>query len=144
MSPFYPLKAKEKNISVVYVGFVMGVMAATQIVSSFIIGKFMHNFQEVGRHHIIMLGTFLIIIQTASLGYLDNVNDRTVFLTISFAAQILGGFGAGSNSTACMAMLSSFDGHEREQYIGQMEAAFGMGFLFGPLFGAFLYNIGGY
>jgi len=43
MSPFYPLKAKEKKISVVYVGFVMGVMAAMQIVSSFVVGKFMHN-----------------------------------------------------------------------------------------------------
>jgi len=43
-----------------------------------------------------------------------------------------------------MAMMSSFKKHEREQYIGQIEAATGIGFLFGPLFGAFLYNMGGY
>jgi hypothetical protein len=29
MSPFYPLKAKDKGINVVWVGFVIGVMAFT-------------------------------------------------------------------------------------------------------------------
>lgn len=59
-------------------------------------------------------------------------------------AQILGGIGAGANSTASMAVLSSFKIGEREQYIGWIESATGIGLLFGPLLGALLYNIGDY
>lgn len=43
-----------------------------------------------------------------------------------------------------MAILSSFEGLEREMYIGWIEAANGIGLLFGPLIGAFLFSMGGY
>lgn len=43
-----------------------------------------------------------------------------------------------------MAILSSFGAEEREKYIGWIEAAFGLGMLFGPLLGAVMYNFGGY
>jgi len=43
-----------------------------------------------------------------------------------------------------MAILSSFGAEEREKYIGWIEAAFGLGMLFGPLLGAVMYNYGGY
>jgi len=57
---------------------------------------------------------------------------------------MLGGFGAGANATASMAVLSSFNQQEREKYIGWIEAGAGIGLLFGPLMGALLYSIGGY
>jgi MFS family permease len=43
-----------------------------------------------------------------------------------------------------MAILSGFDSEEREEYIGYIEAANGIGLLFGPLIGAFLFTLGGY
>lgn len=46
MSPFYPLKAKEKGVTIIYVGFVMGVMAGFQIITSFLVGKYLHNFSN--------------------------------------------------------------------------------------------------
>ena len=85
MSPFYPLKAKEKGVTAVYVGFVFGTMAVAQMISSFMVGKRMHNFGSV-RHVVIMIGTLLIIMQTAGLGYLDNVDDEKMFLKISFVS----------------------------------------------------------
>jgi len=65
-------------------------------------------------------------------------------MIISLVAQVLGGLGQGFNSTAAMAILSSFENAERDQYIGWMEAAGGIGMLFGPLLGAFLYSQGGF
>ena len=97
-----------------------------------------------GRNFIILVATVLIIVQTSLLGYLEYVNNEATFLYLSFLAQILGGLGAGANATSSMAILSSFDRHEREQYIGWVEAAFGIGLLFGPLIGAGLYTFGGY
>jgi len=142
MAPFYPLKAKEKGVSVIYVGFVIGTMALFSIISSYIIGRCLKRMG--GRKYIIFVSTVLIICQTCLLGYLEYVDDEDTFLLLSFIAQVLGGFGAGANSTASMAILSSFDKDEREKYIGWVEAAFGCGLLFGPLLGAFLYTFGGY
>ena len=56
----------------------------------------------------------------------------------------MGGFGAGALSTNLMALLSTFEKEEREKYIGWIEGADGLGLLFGPVFGAFLYSLGGY
>ena len=142
MSPFYPLKAKEKGITIIWIGFVIGIMALFQIVSGIIVGKFLHKMG--GRQYVIMLGSFFIICQTALLGNLEYVKGFNEFLFISFLAQILGGIGAGANCTASMAILSSFESEEREMYIGYIEAANGIGLLFGPLFGAALYSYGGY
>jgi len=82
-------------------------MAIMQIVSSFLVGKFLHKIG--GRSPIIMVGSLFIIIQTFLLGYLEYVKDEDTFLFISYIAQIFGGFGAGANSTASMAILSSFE-----------------------------------
>lgn len=91
-----------------------------------------------------MIGSLLLIAQIAIMGLVDYIDDAYFFLFWSFFAQGLGGFGGGANLTASMAILSSFDGQEREMYIGWIEAANGIGLLFGPLIGAFLFSMGGY
>ena len=92
----------------------------------------------------IMIGSFLLIAQISIMGLVDLVEDGETFLILSFIAQGLGGIGGGANLTSSMAILSSFDGAEREMYIGWIEAANGIGLLFGPLIGAFLFSVGGY
>ena len=84
MSPFYPLKAKERGLELIWVGMVIGVMAVAQIFSCFIVGKFLSKI--AGRHLIIMLGSLLIIAQTTMLGYLEYEKDNIKFLRISFIA----------------------------------------------------------
>ena len=103
----------------------------------------MHHLKG-GRHILIMIGSILIIAQISMMGLIDYIKDGDTFLYLSFVAQGLGGFGGGANLTASMAILSSFDGQEREMYIGWIEAANGIGLLFGPLIGAFLFSMGGY
>ena len=112
MSPFYPVKAKERGVSVVNIGFVIGTMAVCQIIGSFFVGLFLKALG--GRNCIIITATLLIISQSALLGYLEYVEDDQMFLYLSLLAQILGGIGAGANATSSMAILSSFDKNERE------------------------------
>ena len=109
MSPFYPLKAREKGISVIWIGFVLGFFAILQIISSALIGKYMHKL-EGGRHILIMIGSVLIIAQISIMGLVDYIEDGDYFLWVSFVAQGLGGFGGGANLTSSMAILSSFEG----------------------------------
>ena len=145
LSPFYPLKAKEKGVSIIYIGFVLGFFAILQIVSSTIFGKKMHKFKS-GRHWFIIFGAVLIMCQISMMGLIDYIPKENTnwFLFCSFFAQGLGGFGAGADMTACMAILAGFDGKEREMYIGWIEASNGLGLLFGPLIGAACYSYGGY
>jgi len=106
MSPFYPLKAKERGLDVSQVGIVIGTMAIFQILSSAIVGRSLKKLG--GRNLIIFIGTSLIIAQTSMLGMLDTVTDQQTFFVMSIVAQSLGGLGAGANATASMAILSSF------------------------------------
>ena len=137
------MKAQEKGVSVIWIGFVLGFFAVLQIVASALIGGYLHKL-EGGRHILIMIGSFLLIAQISIMGLVDLVEDGETFLILSFIAQGLGGIGGGANLTSSMAILSSFDGAEREMYIGWIEAANGIGLLFGPLIGAFLFSVGGY
>jgi MFS family permease len=74
MSPFYPIKATQIGVSKIQIGYIFSVMAFGQIVSSFIVGKFMH-YVKGGRHQIILLGSILIIAQTVMLGTLEWITD---------------------------------------------------------------------
>ena len=98
----------------------------------------MHSF-NIERYQIIMFGSFLIIAQTALLGCLEYVDSTRAFVGLSFLAQVMGGFGAGDNSTASMAIMSSFSKTDREKYLGWIQAANGLGLLAGPISGAILF-----
>ncbi len=91
-----------------------------------------------------MCGSFIIITYIAILGYLDIVDSTNQFIVLSFLARILGGIGSGANSTACMAILISFESEDREKYIGLIEASLGLGMLLGPFFGSGFFYFGGY
>jgi MFS family permease len=142
MSPFYPIKAKQKGVTVGWIGIVIGCMALFQIISSYLVGRFLK--QLGGRTTVVFIATLMIISQALILGLLEWVESDETFLYLSFVAQILGGLGCGANSTSSMAILSSYNKDEREKYIGFIEMFFGLGLLFGPIFGAFFYSFGGY
>lgn len=78
------------------------------------------------------------------LGFLKFVENPVAFVFFSFIWKFLCGVGAGINSTAQFAIISTHYKNDREKYIGMMEASAGIGLLMGPLFGAVLYEIGGF
>ena len=138
-----PLKAKEKGCSILWIGFILGFFAIMQIFSSSYLGKRMNKL-PIKRHWLIIIGDILLIIDISILGLIDYVEDPNWFVGLALFAQGIGGLGAGADMTACMAILSGFEGQDREKSIGLIEASNGIGLLFGPLLGAFFYSQGGY
>ena len=121
---------------------ICGIFPIISILSSFLVGRFL---KEIGgRIYIYMCGSLLIIIYITIFGYLDFVESKVQFVFLSFLARILGGIGSGANSTACMAIIISFDSADRERFIGLIEASLGLGLLLGPLIGSAFFYIGGY
>ena len=142
MSPFYPVVAKQKGIAISTIGYIIGTFAFVSMFSCLCVGYLLKR--VVGAKTVISICTCLIVVSTFIMGYIKGVQDINAFIGLSFLAQILGGIGAGGNSTVTLATLSQFDNHEREKYIGWLEGAFGLGFILGPLLGALLYSVGGY
>lgn len=104
-----------------------------------------YTLQLIGREVAIIIGLVLIFAQQLGLYWLSAVNDPYWFVFWSFVAQLVGGLGSGTNSVASMAMVvSGSKESEREQNIGLIEMATGIGFLLGPIWGSVMYQWGGY
>lgn len=86
----------------------------------------------------------LIISQLFMLGCLNFVQGEAVFVFTSLLAQIMGGFGAGSNTTVVFSLITSQFQKEKQKFIGFVEAGVGIGLLVGPILGAALYSAGGF
>ena len=93
-----------------------------------------------------VIGMLFILTQQVGLYYISATeDDGDTFLTLSFVFQIIGGFGSGTNSVASMAMVvADAEKNEKEEHIGLIETATGIGYLFGPFFGSLMFHIGGY
>lgn len=105
-------------------------------------GMYLH---KIGREIAIIVGMLLILVQQVGLYKLNDFKNPTMFLIWSFGAQMIGGLGSGINAVASMAMVvSASKPSEREQNIGLIEMATGIGFLLGPIWGSFMYQMGGY
>ena len=104
--------------------------------------KYLH---VIGREVSIIGGLFLILLQQVGLYELSSFKSSGAFLFWSFVAQLIGGLGSGINAVASMAMVvSSSKASEREQNIGLIEMATGIGFLLGPIWGSLMFQVGGY
>ena len=89
------------------IGMICGIFPVISILSGFLVGLFLKKIG--GRVYVYMCGSFIIITYITIIGYLDFVDNLDQFIILSFVARILGGIGSGANSTACMAILISFD-----------------------------------
>ena len=106
------------------------------------IGRYLNT---IGREQAIMIGMIFIIIQQGCLAYLATIEDANTFLLVSFIGQAIGGVGSGINSVSAMALVvANSPKKDREANIGYVEAFTGIGFLLGPLFGSFMFTLGGY
>jgi len=94
----------------------------------------------IGREIAIIIGLVLIFLQQVGLYYISAIEDPKWFVFWSFVAQLVGGLGSGTNSVASMAMVvSGSKESEREQNIGLIEMATGIGFLLGPIWGSVMF-----
>jgi DHA1 family tetracycline resistance protein-like MFS transporter len=89
---------------------------------------------------------FLLFILAGPLGRLIDSWGLALPLTggmvMMYVARILDGV-TGGNITTAQAYISDVTSHEdRAQGLGLLQAAFGLGFVFGPAFGGLLSNLG--
>jgi hypothetical protein len=85
LTPFYPVKAKEIGLDVVFVGYVIEAMALTQLVSSLVFARLMISW-KLERYNMVLFGLFLLITCEICLGMLEWVDNIEWFKFFSLAA----------------------------------------------------------
>ncbi|MDX1702557.1 MAG: MFS transporter [Melioribacteraceae bacterium] len=131
--PILPTFAsKELNISDFEIGVIVASFSFMQFIFNPIIGSYS---DRVGRRPVILI-TLLI----TSLSYII-FSFSTSFLILLFS-RMLGGFG-GSNIAVAQAYIADITPeNERTKGMGLIGAAFGLGFVFGPMMGGILAEYG--
>ena len=127
--PILPTFAtKELGVSDFGIGLVIGIYSLTQFILNPILGKVS---DKIGRRPII-LATLLI---TASSYIMFSFATSFIYLLLS---RMLAGLG-GSNIGVAQAYIADITSdEERSKGMGLIGAAFGLGFVFGPMIGGFL------
>lgn len=115
------------------IGLTIAVFSITQFLVSPYLGRLSDN---VGRRRVLLITTAL---STASLVIYAFADQLWVLLL----ARILQGAAAGNLAVAYAYISDVTETTDRAKAMGSLGAAFGIGFILGPPFGAFLLKVGG-
>jgi len=116
-------------------GLLVSAYAAMQIVFNPLLGRWS---DRVGRRPVLLMS----IAGSVASHLLLGVADLAQSLPLLFAARILDGITGANIATAQAYIADVTTGEERARGMGLLGAAFGVGFMVGPAFGALLALIG--
>lgn len=113
-----------------------GIMAFSYAVMQFLFGPMVGNLSDrFGRRPVLLVSLFAMAVD-----YLIMAVAGTIWLLL--AGRIFGGLTAATHSTATAYMADISKPEEKAQNFGLVSAAFGIGFVLGPLIGGLLSTFG--
>lgn len=118
-------------------GWLLGMVLASFSLAQFIVSPFAGRLSDyIGRKPILMGGAFLNM-----LGFIAYAFAST--LPLLFLARIVGGIGSSNMASAYAYVADNTAPENRAKSMGILGAAFGIGFVFGPVLGGLLFHLGG-
>lgn len=143
MAPFFPQEANNKGVSNFVSGWIFGVFALTQFISSPIFGKLI---PVLGSRFLIASGQFFSSGCIILFGILDYIEPQQegVFVSLCFILRIAMAIGCTAASTASFTVTAICFPNSISTVFGVLETATGLGMMLGPALGGFLNEVGGY
>ena len=133
--PLLPYYAETFNASKFQTGLLIAVYALMQLIGAPILGRLSDRF---GRRPVLLVSIFGTFLGFLLLGFANT-------LWILFAARIIDGITGGNLSVAQAYISDVTDAQNRAKGLGLIGAAFGLGFIIGPVTGGLLsqfsYNV---
>ena len=120
------------DTSAVYGGGLMFVYAIMQFFFAPVLGNLSDAY---GRRPVLLVSLFVLGVNYFIMGLAPT-------LTLLFVGRVISGIGAATYSTCNAYVADITSTEERAQYFGMMGAAFGMGFVIGPVLGGLLGELG--
>lgn len=130
--PTLPFIAQRFHASATQIGLLSAAYSLFQFFGTPILGRLSDKY---GRRPLLMLSLF-----GSSIGYITIAFASS--LPIVFLSRIIDGFTGGNISIAQAYIADITHKKERTKAMGMIGAAFGFGFIFGPLIGGFLSHYG--
>ena len=130
--PLLPYYAETFNASQFVTGLLIAVYALMQLIGAPILGRLSDRY---GRRPVLLVSVFGTFLGFLLLGFANA-------LWILFAARILDGITGGNLSVAQAYISDVTDAKNRAKGLGLIGAAFGLGFIIGPVTGGLLSQYG--
>jgi len=142
MSPFYPSEALAKGVSVTESGLVIGSVFIATIVFTPICGRYI---EVLGARKFLLVGSLICALGNITFGFLPAVNGSTAFFWSSIVVRVGVAMGESAMTPACYALCGQQVSEKNQgKALSLAEACFGVGTMFGPSLGGFLYEFGGF
>ena len=130
--PLLPYYAETFQASEFVTGLLVASYAAAQLIGAPVLGRLSDRF---GRRPLLLASIFGTFLGFLLLGFANT-------LWMLFAARIIDGFTGGNLSIAQAYITDVTDAKDRSKGLGMIGAAFGLGFIIGPVTGGLLSQFG--
>ena len=136
-SPFLPTVLDNKDVSSIWTGIIFASYAFAATIVSILTGKIL---EKAGHKNVITIGAFLMCAAIVSFGFVDDIDDKTLLISICVLLRICQGTAAGMINTSCYSFVSTAFPDNIESLISIMESFVGVGCTMGPVLGSFIYS----
>lgn len=142
MSPFYPSEALSKGVSVTLSGVVMGSVFISTIIFTPICGRYIDT---LGARKFLLIGATVCALGNIVFGFLNKINGSMEFFGVSVLVRVVVALGESAMTPSCYTLAAQQVDHQHQgKALSLAEASFGVGTMFGPSIGGFLYEFGGF
>ncbi|KAK2184640.1 hypothetical protein NP493_259g01027 [Ridgeia piscesae] len=145
LAPFFPDEAAKKGVSDTTSGFIFGVFALVQFITSPIFGKLM---PVVGARFLLLAGQFFgggCVLLFGTLDYIPTSDENTTLFTVMcFVVRGFAATGCTASNTASFVITANAFPNNVATVFGILEMATGLGLMIGPAVGGVLFQISGF
>lgn len=141
IAPFYPKEAEKHGITASQFGFVFGVYDLGLFISSLIFGTYLNIIDPTVLY---FTGAITTGLACAAFGFLNQTNNKYIFLSLSYMLRILLGLGTSATFVASFTVIVQEFPVSVGISFSILETCFGVGLIIGPIVSGALYDLGGY
>lgn len=140
LAPFFPKEAEAKNATATEYGMIIGSYQLSTLINCPIFVKLVSHHDE---KMLEVLGLAACSLATILFGFITHL-DSVGFITTAFILRIINGIGAASFQVTSYITVASIFPNNIASGFASLETAVGLGYIVGPAFGGFLYELGGF